>query len=145
MTLLKKSKISIFLNVDLFHFSTPFILIIFFFCNSSSQKQHNSIHWQTFDFQGTAWKLWDNLFKGDTIVCFALPYNIYSSRNQNAGYFITHSLILSLCLLITISFYYICKFNFIQIALRSNNNINSIYSNIIWTLKHLSCGIVNQC
>ena len=58
---------------------------------------------------------------------------------------LTLSFSLSLCLLITISFYYICKFNFIQIALRSNNNINSIYGNIIWTLKHLSCGIVNQC
>ena len=64
-------------------------------------------------------KLQNNSFKGDMVVCFALPYNIYSNRNENTGYIITFSL--SLCLLIIIQFYYICNFHFIQIVLRSNN------------------------
>ena len=77
---------------------------------------------------------------------FVLHYpTIYIQAEIKTLVILSLTLSFSLCLLITISFYYICKFNFIQIALRSNNNINSIYSNIIWTLKHLSCGIVNQC
>ena len=77
---------------------------------------------------------------------FVLHYpTIYIQAEIKTLVILSLTLSFALCLLITISFYYICKFNFIQIVLRSNNNINSIYSNIIWTLKLLSCGIVNQC
>ena len=47
------------------------------------------------------------------VVCLALPYNICSNRNKNSGYFITLFFSLSLCLLTTISFYYICNIHFI--------------------------------
>ena len=48
------------------------------------------------------------------VVCLALPYNICSNRNKNSGYFITLFFSLSLCLLTTISFYYICNIHFIH-------------------------------
>ena len=48
------------------------------------------------------------------VVCLALPYNICSNRNKNSGYFITLFFSLSLCLLITILFYYICNIHFIH-------------------------------
>ena len=92
------------------------------------------------NFLGKTRKLQNNSFKGDTVVCFALTYNIYSNRNENTGYILTFSLFLSLslCLLINIQFYYICNFHFIKIVLRSNNHQH------LQQYHHLLCGIVSQ-